>query len=213
MLQKPYDNDYKFSLEFGESYGGILGLGNTKHEGLDIAMPCGTPIKSPEAGMVHKINDCESCSDYGKYIELEIGKLWIKLAHLSKVNVKVCDSVSAGQTIGWSGNTGKSTGCHLHIGVDDLEKENEPMHDYQNPREYFAFSESPEPQQPKSPEAAIKPAENAEKTYIVQSGDSLWRIAKKFYGQGSRWTEIFDANRDKIDEPNLIHPGLELRIP
>lgn len=50
-------------------------------------------------------------------------------------------------------------------------------------------------------------------TYTVVSGDSLWKIAKKYYGNGSQYTKIFDANRDKISNPSLIYPGQVLVIP
>jgi len=60
-----------------------------------------------------------------------------------------------------------------------------------------------------------KRAQAAEKkdTYVVQSGDSLSKIAKQVYGDAGRWPEIFEANKDQIEDPNLIHPGQELRIP
>lgn len=47
-------------------------------------------------------------------------------------------------------------------------------------------------------------------TYTVQSGDSLSKIGSK-YGLG--WKAIFEANRDKISDPDVIHPGQELTIP
>jgi len=50
-------------------------------------------------------------------------------------------------------------------------------------------------------------------TYVVKSGDSLSKIAKEIWGDAKRWPEIFEANKDKIKDPNLIHPGQELRIP
>lgn len=49
--------------------------------------------------------------------------------------------------------------------------------------------------------------------YIVQAGDSLYRIAQKFYGNGNLWRIIFDANRDVIDSPSRIRPGMQLKIP
>ena len=59
-----------------------------------------------------------------------------------------------------------------------------------------------------------RPAEQTQaKTYTVKSGDCLWNIAKKQLGDGSRWKEIHDLNRDKISNPNLIHPGLVLVMP
>ena len=50
-------------------------------------------------------------------------------------------------------------------------------------------------------------------TYTVVKGDCLWNIAKKFYGNGSQYTKIYNANKDKIKNPNLIYPGQVLTIP
>jgi nucleoid-associated protein YgaU len=50
-------------------------------------------------------------------------------------------------------------------------------------------------------------------TYVVKSGDSLSKIAKRFYGDGAKWKKIHAANSEKIPDPDLIHPGLELNIP
>ena len=57
------------------------------------------------------------------------------------------------------------------------------------------------------------PAPSTNKTYTVQKGDCLWNIAKKYYGNGSKYTVIAEANKDKIKSPNLIHPGQVLIIP
>jgi nucleoid-associated protein YgaU len=50
-------------------------------------------------------------------------------------------------------------------------------------------------------------------TYIVKSGDNLSKIAKRFYGDPGKWKKIHAANSDKIPNPDLIHPGLQLTIP
>ena len=47
-------------------------------------------------------------------------------------------------------------------------------------------------------------------TYMVQSGDSLSKIGSKY---GVSWQKIFEANRDKLDDPDKIQPGQELNIP
>ena len=52
-----------------------------------------------------------------------------------------------------------------------------------------------------------------ERTYTVVSGDSLSRIAKREYGDAGEWRRIYEANRDIVKDPDLIHPGQELRIP
>ena len=49
--------------------------------------------------------------------------------------------------------------------------------------------------------------------HVVVSGDTLWAIAKKYYGNGSQYTKIVNANKDKIKNPNLIYPGQKLVIP
>jgi nucleoid-associated protein YgaU len=53
----------------------------------------------------------------------------------------------------------------------------------------------------------------AGKTYTVKKGDNLSKIAKQFYGDPGKWKKIHAANSDKISNPDLIHPGLELTIP
>lgn len=50
-------------------------------------------------------------------------------------------------------------------------------------------------------------------TYTVKSGDCLWNIAKKLLGDGSRYMEIYDLNKDKIQNPNLIYAGQVLTLP
>ena len=52
-----------------------------------------------------------------------------------------------------------------------------------------------------------------EQTYVVVSGDSLSKIAKRFYGDATKWPRIHEANRDLIKNPDLIHPGQRLKIP
>jgi len=49
--------------------------------------------------------------------------------------------------------------------------------------------------------------------YEVQKGDTLWRIAEIYYKDGSRYTEIFEANREVIKDPDKIYPGQMIRIP
>jgi LysM repeat protein len=68
-------------------------------------------------------------------------------------------------------------------------------------------------------EAAAKAREEAEakaaaeRIYVVKRGDTLSGIAKELLGKAGRWPEIFEANKDVIENPNLIRPGWKLRIP
>lgn len=58
-----------------------------------------------------------------------------------------------------------------------------------------------------------EPSEQPEQTYAVASGDSLSKIAKKFYGDANQWRRIFEANQDILDDPDKIYPGQTLKIP
>ena len=57
------------------------------------------------------------------------------------------------------------------------------------------------------------PAPKTGTTYKVKKGDCLWNIAKAIYGDGSKYTKIYEANKDKITNPNLIYPDQVLTIP
>ncbi len=49
--------------------------------------------------------------------------------------------------------------------------------------------------------------------YVIQKGDSLWKIAEKAYGNGAKYTAIFEANREVIKDADKIFPGQKIRIP
>jgi nucleoid-associated protein YgaU len=53
----------------------------------------------------------------------------------------------------------------------------------------------------------------ASKTYTVKPGDTLSKISKQFYGSPNEYMKIFNANRDKLNDPDKIQPGQELKIP
>jgi nucleoid-associated protein YgaU len=64
-----------------------------------------------------------------------------------------------------------------------------------------------------SSSTAPSPSVTSERTYTVQKGDSLSKIAKREYGDAQQWRRIFEANRNLIDNPDLIYPGQVLRLP
>ncbi len=83
------------------------------HQGMDFMAPVGTPVLAPFDGTVHAVNWNERFN--GQCIELRgADGVSAKFLHLSEVSVSVGAQVSRGQTIGETGNTGRSTGPHLH---------------------------------------------------------------------------------------------------
>lgn len=66
---------------------------------------------------------------------------------------------------------------------------------------------------PKAAAAAAPASATSSRTYKVQAGDTLSKIAKQFYGNANDYNRIFDANRDKLDNPDKIQVGQELIIP
>lgn len=93
----------------------------------------------------------------------------------------------------------------------------------------IAAPEMAEPEPERAPEPTPEPAEAAApvsadpetadaaeapmETYTVKPGDSLWKIAEARYGNGNKYHAIFDANRDILDNPDLIKPGQVLKLP
>lgn len=87
----------------------------TFHNGIDIAAPSGTAVYAYASGTVITVNQNNTL---GKYIAVDHGNgLVTRYLHLSKFNVSIGDKVSTGDRIGSVGNTGYSTGAHLHFEV------------------------------------------------------------------------------------------------
>lgn len=63
------------------------------------------------------------------------------------------------------------------------------------------------------PQAQVPGGSFGVTTYTVKAGDSLSAIAQSEYGDATEWRRIYDANRDLLDDPDVIHPGQELKIP
>ena len=81
------------------------------------------------------------------------------------------------------------------------------MADTRNPEPDFSHVESG------SSSTAPSSPPRPEQTYTVVKGDSLSKIAKRFYGDAQQWRKIYEANQDQIKNPDLIHPGQTFRIP
>jgi murein DD-endopeptidase MepM/ murein hydrolase activator NlpD len=104
----PVKNSFRYTSGFGPRWGRM-------HNGTDFAASTGTPIYSTADGVVIH---ADWQSGYGRLIKIqhEFG-IETRYAHLSKIRVKVGQRVSRGEHIGDMGNSGRSTGTHLHYEV------------------------------------------------------------------------------------------------
>ncbi len=104
----PVKNAFRYTSGFGMRWGRM-------HNGTDFAAPHGTPIFSTADGVVIH---AEWLSGYGRLVKIQhqFG-IETRYAHMSKIRVKKGQRVSRGERIGDMGNTGRSTGTHLHYEV------------------------------------------------------------------------------------------------
>lgn len=116
---------FRFTSPYGMRIHPITGLWHL-HNGIDLAGPIGTPVLAARSGrVVHMENDT---AGYGRMIILDHGGGFRTLyAHLDAFRVRVGQYVSTGQQIGTLGNTGRSTGPHLHFSVIRNGRWEDPM--------------------------------------------------------------------------------------
>ena len=124
----PVEEGYYWRLTspFGWRWGG-----SDFHEGIDIAVPLGTPLVAVADGKVLKAG-YNNLS--GNYVVLEHPQwnMTSHYAHMSKIFVKPGQKVKKGEVIGLSGNTGRSTGPHLHFGLKRYGYWVDPMPYFEN---------------------------------------------------------------------------------
>ncbi|MGV9914970.1 M23 family metallopeptidase [Streptomyces tendae] len=107
---------YELSASFAQNGG----MWAHKHSGQDFAVPIGTNVVATHGGTVVKAggNGAGDGPAYGNAIVIKHGNgTYSQYAHLSKINVKIGQIVKTGQSIAKSGNTGNSSGPHLHFEI------------------------------------------------------------------------------------------------
>ncbi len=107
---------YTLSASFAQNGG----MWAHKHSGQDFAVPVGTNVVATHGGTVVKAggNGAGDGPAYGNAIVIKHGNgTYSQYAHLSKINVKIGQVVKTGQSIAKSGNTGNSSGPHLHFEI------------------------------------------------------------------------------------------------
>ena len=113
-MRQPFDDNFPLTQGFGEHPDWYQKFGLKAHNGLDYGLPTGTPIIAPHDGKV--VEAAFDPQGYGNYLKIENGKEGSVLAHLRSFSVGLGEVVQEGTPIGFSNNTGNSTGPHLHWG-------------------------------------------------------------------------------------------------
>jgi len=199
-IRLPFEGSYPITFKFGEKPEWYVIRVGYPHNGIDFGMPEGTPVLACDSGEVQYADNLPDSDGIG----INIGHPWgmSQFWHLNKIICQTGKKVKKGATIGFSGKTGFATGPHLHFGIKVKGDAPFGMRGWCNPRDYFEGL-VPEPQ----------PHETGPRFYRVVIGDSIWRIANKFYGSGTFWRKIYEANKHQIKDPALIYPFQKILIP
>ena len=177
------------------------------HKGLDIKVQRGDTIYAAFDGKV-RITSFQR-RGYGHYIVVRHNNgIETLYAHLSKKLVEANDNVKAGDPIGLGGNTGRSSGSHLHFETILMGKSLDPalMFDFKNQKmtgESYLYRR---PGSKYIENGQVKIAGPEKKYHKVRSGDTIERIARR-YGVSQR--RIFELNGLKSN--SIIRPGQTLR--
>lgn len=135
---------FPITQEWGINAADYAKFGLSGHNGVDYGTPTGTPILAPHNGKV--IEAAFDQYGYGMYVKIENDIEGSILAHFQSFNVNAGDTVSEGQQVGVSDNTGNSTGPHLHWGY--YRKPRNKSDGFSGTTNPFAYLEAP--QQPPS---------------------------------------------------------------
>ena len=177
------------------------------HQGLDIKVQTGDTIYAAFDGKV-RITSYQR-RGYGHYVVIRHNNgIETLYAHLSKKLVEANDNVKAGDPIGLGGNTGRSSGSHLHFETILMGKSLDPalMFDFKNQKmtgESYLYRR---PGSKYIENGQVKIAGPEKKYHKVRSGDTIERIARR-YGVSQR--RIFELNGLKSN--SIIRPGQTLR--
>lgn len=121
-MRKPFNGNYPITQSFGERPEYYRQFGLAGHEGIDYGCPIGTEILVVADGKV--VRRAFSPKDYGNFVVIWHPQLKIAswYCHLQEAKVSFDQEVKEGEVIGLSGNTGNTTGAHLHFGICQVDE-------------------------------------------------------------------------------------------
>lgn len=151
-MKRPFEGKYPITQEWGKNPADYARFGLKGHNGVDYGTPVGTPILAPHNGKV--IEASYDQYGYGTYVKIENDVEGSILAHLSKHLVNPGDYVTEGTQVGISGNTGNSTGPHLHWGYYRMPRDK--SNGYSGTTNPWQYLDENKPQPPVDPCVSVK---------------------------------------------------------
>lgn len=124
-IRRPVGEQWKISSPYGDRIDPITKKVTETHHGIDFACPEGTEVRAIFDGKIQRVG-FEDPMDQKKGFGMRIWqtftgengvKMGVVYGHLSKIDVDDGMNIMEGEIIGLSGNTGRSTGAHLHVGI------------------------------------------------------------------------------------------------
>ncbi len=205
-MNSPYMGKFRVSQEY---------KGST-HDGLDLVGIDSKEIHSTVNGTVVHAgweNSSDHSQGFGQYVKIKQTDTddYYYYGHLSGISVTVNQTVKITDVIGIEGSTGKSTGSHCHYcvrvgGVKGQHKDISAISGI--PNELGTYDDGY--RETTTSTATTTTATSSTTTYTVVESDTLWAIASKLLGDGTRYMEIKALNNLKS---NIIHVGDVLEIP
>lgn len=188
------------------------------HKGLDVKVYTGDTIYAAFDGKIRIVADQGRRVGYGKYVVIRHDNgLETIYAHLSKQLVKVDEYVKSGQPIGLGGNTGRSSGSHLHFETRLLGQEINPelLFDFPNQDVTGDFYTYYSPRSKRKAALAVRGGKTAASNeavryHKVRSGDNLSKIAKRYgvsVNQLCRMNNIKRTSKLQVGQLLLINFG------
>lgn len=181
---------------------------------LPDAAPPPAPLKITDAGV--QVLEAPQIADNIVINSITYENEWVKVGGLGQADQSVrlyVDGAEAGTTQIAANGTWTATLDQIAPGVytlraDQLDKDGKVTSRYETP---FKRESTEALATATAAPAAPEPAPPS--TVTVQPGLTLWAIAKENFGAGTMYVQVFEANKDKIRDPNLIYPGQVFTIP
>ena len=138
-VRLPIDGVPRVTQWYGANPAYYKQFGNLGHPGIDFGLNTGTPLKAVADGTVSRVQKIST--GYGWNVMINHGWGETIYAHMSRIDVSATDKMVSGQIMGLSGNTGNSTGPHLHFGMRIFGQDVPGMNNWIDPAEILGLKD------------------------------------------------------------------------